>query len=241
MSLHIYQNEETLANGLAAWLAGNISLVLKTRERYSFVLSGGSTPKKLYHILARDYISKVDWGKVDFFFGDERFVPFDDDRNNGKMAYETLLTPLAIPEENIYRMPTQPTPEQAAADYEKTLKGYLRNNSDTTFDFTLLGMGADGHTLSVFPDSPLLDSNSDWVKSVFNTGDQLQRITLLPHLVNRSQTVAFMIKGADKAKTLYNVLGGKYEPAKLPARLIEPRDGILMWFIDRAAAGDILQ
>lgn len=240
MSLHIYSNEELLAKGLAEWIGGNINLVLRSQDRYSLVLSGGSTPVVLYQLLASEYKNKVDWGRVDFFWGDERYVPFDDKRNNGKMAFETLLYPLNIPEKNIYRIQTSLPPEDAASDYEKILKGYLKS-SDHTFDFTLLGMGGDGHTLSVFPNSPLLDNEMDWVKNVLNTKENLQRITLLPSLVNQSRNIAFMVKGADKAATLKEVIRGQYNPALYPSQLIKAEKGNLLWFTDEAAAEQLVK
>lgn len=216
-----------------------MNLVLKKKERYSFVLSGGSTPKKLYHILADDFKDKVDWQRVDFFWGDERYVPFDDDRNNGKMAYSSLLTPLGIPEKNIYRIPVSPTPENAAKQYEEILKKYLTNESDQRFDLALQGMGADGHTLSVFPGSVLLNNQTDWVQSVYNSGDQLQRITMLPHLVSHSANIIFMVSGKEKADTLKAVIGGEYNPSLYPSQLFRNNDNV-MWFLDEGSAQKLI-
>lgn len=240
-NVHIYPDEDALAHGLAEWLAGNIALVLKGQERYSFVLSGGHTPTKLYEVLAAEYRKQIEWDRIDFFWGDERYVPFDDERNNGRMAYAFLLSPLGIPEENIYRIKTGPTPEEAAGDYEGIIRKYFKRLSVRSFDFTLLGMGDDGHTLSVFPNSELIANGSVWVKNTVNRKENLPRITLLPLLVNQSGAIAFMVKGGSKAYALKHVLKGKFDPVNFPARLISSDYGRVNWFIDEAAAGGILK
>lgn len=240
-NIHIYPDEDTLTQGLAEWLAGNMALVLKKQERYSFVLSGGHTPKKLYEVLAREYRGQIEWDRIDFFWGDERYVPFDDERNNGRMAYASLLSPLGIPEENIYRIKTGPTPEEAARNYEGVIRKYFQKSSAQAFDFTLLGMGDDGHTLSVFPYSELVGNRSDWVKNTVNRKENLPRITLLPLLVNRSGAIAFMVKGVSKAYALEQVLKGKFDPVNFPAHLISSDKGRVNWFTDEAAAAAILK
>lgn len=239
MNLHIYKDGDKLAHGLAKWIAGNINLVLRSKERYSLVLSGGNTPRKLYGILAEEYAGNVDWQRVDFFWGDERYVTFEDERNNGKMALSALLSPLGIPDNHIYRIPTSPTPEEAALQYQNTLKRYLGEHPDVTFDLSLMGMGGDGHTLSVFPGSVLLNNETDWVKNVFNPRDRLQRISMLPAIVTRSAQIVFMVNGEEKADTLRQVLKGKYDPATLPSQLFRDMDSV-MWFTDEAAASGLL-
>lgn len=240
MSLHIYQDSDGLAEGLAGWIAANINLVLKNQSRYSFVLSGGSTPKKLYHILAAEYANAVDWKRVDFFWGDERYVPFTDDRSNARMAYDSLLTPLGIPGQHIFKMPTAPSPQEAADQYQSAVKSYLDPDGRFSFDLSLLGMGDDGHTLSIFPGSRLLREHARLVSHIFNPNDQLQRITLLPGIVNRSRTIVFMVQGAAKASMLQQVLSGSNQPEIYPSQIITAESGQLMWFIDEAAASRII-
>lgn len=239
MSLHIYKDASNLARGLAAWIAGDINLKLKEKPRYSLVLSGGSTPKKLYELLASKYADKVSWNRVDFFWGDERHVPYEDERNNGRMAYEALLQPLGIADDHIYMMRTDVAPEISAKNYEEILREYF-GESTISFDFTLLGMGTDGHTLSVFPDSPLLEDTTTWVRSVLNEKENLQRITLMPSLVNRSVNMAFMVSGEDKADMLHKVMRGAHEPKKYPSQLIKKKMGELQWFVDEGAASRLM-
>lgn len=240
-ALHIYVNNEVLAEGLADWIAADISLTLKSRKRYSFVLSGGNTPKALYKVLSARYKNLADWQRVDFFWGDERYVPFDDERNNGRMAFETLLTPLGIRPENIFRIETSPTPVEAAKKYNKTVFDYLGGADDFSFNLTLLGMGDDGHTLSVFPGSELAGNESDKITHTINKNTNLPRITMMPALVNRSHNIVFMLSGTGKAATLKEVMTGAYHPHQTPAQLIRPTKGNLHWFMDEAAAGEIME
>lgn len=239
--IHIYPDAETLAHGLAEWFAGNVALTLKTQPRYSFVLSGGHTPRHLYEVLAGEYRNRIEWEKIDFFWGDERYVPFDDERNNGRMAYSSLLTPLGIPEKNIFRMNTSPTPQDAAKEYDGVVRKYLEQTPNQAFDFSLLGMGDDGHTLSVFPGSELVDNHIAWVTNTVNHKENLPRITIMPLLINRSATIAFMISGANKAAALQEVLAGECNPHKYPAQLIKNGSRNSNWFIDTIAATNILR
>lgn len=239
MSLHIYKTPELLAEGLAAWIVGDINSVLYSGRRFSFVLSGGSTPKLLYEILATEYTNATDWSRVDFFWGDERFVPKDDSRNNAKMATDLLLNPLRIEKEQIFPIPTDNSPEDAVRVYEALLKGYFDPALPYSFDFVLLGMGKDAHTLSLFPGDELPEDKTAFVAHTFYKSDLLNRITLLPSIVNRSKTVSFMVQGADKADTLREVLNGSRHLKKYPAQNIAPADGNLLWFIDEAAAASL--
>ncbi len=237
MELHIAKDPQQLSENLAAWISNYVQEVLQEQERFTFVLSGGNTPKQLYQLLAKEpYRQMIPWEKIHFFWGDERAVPFEDDRNNAKMAYETLLTPLRIPEENIHVMRTDILPEAAAAEYEALLKEYF-SNSEVTFDLVLLGMGDDGHTLSLFPGLPIVQEQKAWAKSFFLTAQHMYRITLTAPVVNRSACVVFMATGAGKAITLKNVIEGTFNAEQFPSQLIRPQDGELHWFVDEAAAG----
>ena len=237
MELHIAKDPQQLSENLAAWVSNYILEVLQEQERFTFVLSGGNTPKQLYALLAKEpYNNMIPWEKIDFFWGDERAVPFNDDRNNAKMAYETLLTPLGIPEEHIHVMRTDMLPEESAAAYEKLLQQYF-NGSEITFDLVLLGMGDDGHTLSLFPGLPIVKEQKAWVKAFFLTAQHMYRITLTAPVVNRAACVVFMATGAGKAITLKNVIEGTFNAEQFPSQLIRPQDGELHWFVDEAAAG----
>lgn len=236
MELHITKDLQQLSENLAAWISNYIQEVLQEKERFTFVLSGGSTPKQLYTLLAKEpYSQMIAWERVHFFWGDERVVPFEDERNNARMAFETLLTPVGVPKENIHIMRTDVLPEVSAEAYEKILKEYF-GNSNTTFDLVLLGMGDDGHTLSLFPGTAVVREQKDWVKAFFLPAQHMYRVTLTAPVVNSAACVVFMATGSGKAVTLKNVIEGTFNAEQFPSQLIRPQEGELHWFVDEAAA-----
>jgi len=216
--------------------------------RFTVALSGGSTPKALYSLLAANYTDFV-WNRVFLFFGDERHVPPTDPDSNYRMVNEALLTKIAIPSENVFRVPAEnPAAAAAASDYESRLRRFFelrpeirpgdRPGEIPRFDLILLGMGPDGHTASLFPDSPALDEQSrlvvaNWVAK-FNT----YRITFTFPVLNRAAEVMFMASGADKADMLRQVLEGTSTPP-LPSQRVQPSDGKLLWMLDEAAAAQL--
>lgn len=236
MEIHIVEDAKRLSHDLALLISDLIGEVLKTEDRFTFVLSGGSTPKELYALLAKEpYITSIPWEKVHFFWGDERAVPFDDDRNNAKMCYEELLNHVQVPAENIHIMRTDIDPEKAAVEYENILKDYF-GDSDFTFDLVLLGMGDDGHTLSLFPGTQVIHETERWVSAFYLPAQDMYRITLTAPVVNAAKKVAFMAVGKGKAETLKNVLEGEVDLDKFPSQIIQPDKGQLHWFVDKQAA-----
>lgn len=234
--LHIAKDAKQLSEDLASWLGLYIQNVLSKKDRFTFVLSGGSTPKQLYTILAASpYSESIPWEKIHFFWGDERAVPFEDSRNNAKMAYEELLDKVGVKAEHIHVMRTDISAGESADEYEKILKQYF-DGQETTFDFVLLGMGDDGHTLSLFPGTPVIHEKNAWATSFFLPAQDMYRITLTAPVVNQAACVAFLAVGGGKAETLKHVLEGEYEPDVYPSQVIEPSKGELHWFIDEAAA-----
>ncbi|QRR01587.1 6-phosphogluconolactonase [Dyadobacter sandarakinus] len=239
MKLHIAKDSTQLSESLAAWMATYIADVLTTQDRFTLVLSGGSTPKQLYALLAATpYKELIHWEKVHFFWGDERAVPFEDERNNARMCFEALLDKVGVIRENIHVMRTDITPEESAAAYEQVLKSYF-SDSETTFDLTLLGMGDDGHTLSLFPGMPVVHEESAWATSFFLPAQDMHRITLTAPVVNKSAAVVFLAAGAGKAETLRQVLQGDLDVDKYPSQIISPENGQLHWFVDEAAAAGL--
>jgi 6-phosphogluconolactonase len=216
--------------------------------RFTVALSGGSTPKALYSLLAANYADFA-WNRIFLFFGDERHVPPTDADSNYRMVQESLLTKIAIPAENVFRVPAEnPDAAAAASDYEAQLRRFFellpgdrpgdRPGEFPRFDLILLGMGPDGHTASLFPDSPALDEQSrlvvaNWVAK-FNT----DRITFTFPVLNRAAEVMFLVSGADKADMLRQVLEGKNTPP-LPSQRVQPSDGKLLWLLDEAAAAKL--
>ncbi len=239
MKLHIYKNKEELSQALATWMCEVIESTLKEQEYFSLVLSGGSTPQLLYKALISDaFKDKINWSRIHVFWGDERAVPYSDDRNNAKMAHELLLNHVDIPATNVHIMRTDIEPNFSTDAYRKMLHDFF-DNTFTTFDLVLLGMGDDGHTLSLFPGSTIIEEHDHWVNSVYNSEQEMYRITLMPKIVNRAARIAFMAEGEKKAKMLQQVLQGPYEPSKFPAQIIKPDDGELHWFVDEAAAREL--
>lgn len=236
MELHIAKDTQQLSENLAAFISQRIQEVLQTKERFTFVLSGGNTPKSLYALLAKEpYIAMIPWERVHFFWGDERAVPFEDARNNAKMAFDVLLDKTNALPENIHVMRTDIEPEAAAAEYEATLRQYFKGE-DNTFDLVLLGMGDDGHTLSLFPGLPVVHEKKAWVKAFWLEAQDMYRITLTAPVTNLAACVVFMATGAGKALTLKSVIEGSANADQFPSQLIRPENGELHWFVDEAAA-----
>lgn len=239
MALHVYNTSDELSFAAAEWVVDQIKKTLQSQDRFTWLLSGGSTPKQLYHLLADEpFQSKVDWSKLHIFFGDERVVPFDDTRNNGKMAWESLLAHVPIPEKQIHFINTKGDVEQSTRQYEQLLRQYFAYTSQT-FDLALLGMGDDAHTLSLFPGSPLIHEKDQWVVSLYLPSQEMYRISLMPAVVNRSDKTMFLVSGSSKSTALRNVMNESHQPEKYPAQLIKPANNELHWFVDEAAAKDL--
>ncbi len=232
------KSREDIIGLLAAFICRRINEKLVIANRFTFALSGGSTPKVLFELLASRYRHKIDWKKVHFFWGDERCVPYNDERNNAHMAYDALLDHIPAQPKNIHVMDTTLPPGEAVRSYNKILKTYFEEKS-TSFDLTLLGLGDDGHTLSIFPGSLQELPPKEWVNIVFNKNDQLNRITLLPQIVNRSSDIVFLVTGAGKAVAVKSVIID--ENPSLPATLIRPEGGSLYWYLDDAAAHELTE
>lgn len=253
MQLIVTKNNDELNWQVAEWMVGYITEVLKEQDRFTIALSGGSTPKKLYQLLAsEDFKKSIEWQKLHVFWGDERYVPFSDDRNNAKMAFDTLLNHAAIPKSQIHIMRTDIPSEESANEYEEILKEYFREaasdklhaasratNSARTFDLVLLGLGDNVHTLSLFPGEEVIHEKKRWVRSVFVKEVNMQRITLTAPVVNLSRRIAFLVSGQDKADAVSHVLLNEYKPDMYPAQVIRPVNGELFWFLDEASAAKV--
>ena len=237
MELHVFQDPEAVCRALADWLVNLAADAVRERGRFSIALSGGSTPKRLYELLAtEDYRNRVDWETWHVFWGDERGVPFDDDRNNARMAHEALLDHVPIPPKQLHILRTDVAPESAAAEYEALLRDFFAE-SPVTFDLVLLGLGDDGHTLSLFPGTEVVEEDVVWVRTVFLENQQQFRLTLTAPMVNRAACVAFLVTGGGKAGVVKAVINGP--EGIFPAQRIHPDNGNLHWFLDEAAANDL--
>lgn len=240
-----YNDVEALSEAAAQEFLCCAEQAIEARGRFTIALSGGSTPKRLYHLLAtKPYRDRVDWGRVEIFWGDERCVPPDHSDSNYRMAREAMLAHLPIPDDHIHRMEGErPDLDAAARDYQAIIArvfGVEANAEPPAFDLVLLGMGPDGHTASLFPGTQALNERKAWV--VANPVPQLHttRLTLTLPILNRAREVLFLVAGADKAERWAEVLGPSYDSAPhLPAQLIRPT-GTLKWFADFAAADRLL-
>jgi len=235
MYLHVYKDANETVSALADWITSLIQKTLEVKDRFTIALSGGETPKKLYETLASTpYREKINWSKLHIFWGDERFVPFTDESSNAKMAYDNLLNKVKVPSEQVHKIWTDVSPAESAKQYEKILHEYF-DNKQTTFDLVLLGMGEDGHTLSLFPGSETLHDGEEWVTAV-HSKEKGDRITLLPAVVNRSSAILFLITGDNKAKVLQQIFKDPQQHHNYPAKLIQPLNNELHWFADKSAA-----
>lgn len=204
---------------------------------FSLVLSGGSTPKALYECLAADpYRSRLNWSKVEIFFGDERAVPPDHPDSNYLMAHMAMLSKLPIPEPNIHRIRTELEPEAAAIEYGKLLKTKFHDHGP---DLVLLGMGDDGHTASLFPETAALDEMNHRCVANFVPKLNTWRVTMTYPFLNRAKAVLILVAGAGKAQRVAEVLAGPRDPKRLPIQEIRPTHGTLTWLLDAAAAAKL--
>jgi 6-phosphogluconolactonase len=229
-----FEDSEALAHYVADWLC---ELVLASDDDFAVCLSGGSTPRRLYERLAEPIVaSRFPWHRAHWFWGDERFVPHDNPDSNYRMAWETFLSHVPVPSDHVHPIPTVDLlSTQAAAAYEATLKDfYGQDRLDSRrpiFDVTLLGIGGNGHTASLFPGDPTLEESQRWAVAVVGAESQA-RITLTYPVLNSSRDVAFLVTGAEKAKVLARAQSGD---RTMPTARIRPVGG-LHWFADRAAA-----
>ena len=234
-NVEVVADPQALAARVAEWVT---AMATAAEGRLRVALSGGSTPKALYALLASDkFRSRFPWRRVLWFWGDERFVPYDDPESNYRMAREAMLAKAPVPPENIHPIPTDGDPEEAARRYERTLKqAYGSPALDPArpfFDIMLLGLGEDGHTASLLPGDKLLDERQRWVAAVLHGRPEI-RVTLTYPLLESSRHVAFLVAGKGKAAALRRVRAGD---SRLPAARVHPV-GELTWFVDRAAAAE---
>jgi 6-phosphogluconolactonase len=201
--------------------------------RFSVALSGGNTPRALHTALAdAEFRGRISWDAVHFFWGDERVVPADHPDSNYRMAYETLLSKISVPQKNIHRVETELGAEGAADAYEKTLRRFFAGGAAPRFDLLLLGIGDDGHTASLFPGSPALHEEKRWVAATYAEKLKSERVTLTLPVLNAAANVIFLVSGEAKAKPARETRSAGSE---LPAAQVRPA-GRLLWILDRAAA-----
>jgi 6-phosphogluconolactonase len=214
-----------------------INDAIRRYGRCSLVLSGGSTPRTLYGLLASELRDQIPWTDVHLFWGDERYVSPSDPASNYRMAKEALLDHVPCPAGNVHPMPTQfPSPDAAARDYEGTLRGYFGSDWPH-FDLILLGLGEEGHTASLFPGSPALGERTRWVVAVKAPAEPPMRLTLTLPALTRAANISVLVAGSKKTGALHHVLTGTADPNTYPAAGVRSTEGTLIWWVDREAAG----
>ena len=238
--VHVSATADESARQAAELVAALSERAVRDRGRFAVALSGGSTPRRLHAVLAsEEYRQRISWPHWRIFWGDERAVRPDHDESNYRMARETLLDHVALSQAHVHRIPTEFDPARAASEYEQTIRQVLYEDIPV-FDLILLGMGDDGHTASLFPGGEALQEDrrlvaADWVPHL-----DAHRITFTLPLINRAAAVAFLVEGAHKAKMVRRVLNAKPGEEPLPSSLVQPTDGELHWFLDSAAAEQLV-
>ena len=240
-AIRTYPDLESVSHAAAEEFTDIGRAAIADTGRFAVVLAGGSTPRRLYERLAgTSFRGQIAWDKVEFFWGDERAVLPEHPDSNYRMANDAILKHLNIAKTRIHRMPAQqPDLDTAARDYQAEIASVFDTVSDgdvPCFDLVLLGMGADGHTASLFPHADALRETERWVVPTRMSQSDSLRLTLTPTIINNARNVLFLVAGADKAETLAQVCNGPYEPKRLPAQLIRPASGNITWLIDQSAA-----
>jgi 6-phosphogluconolactonase len=240
--IRILADANNIAQTAAAEFLDAARDAVREKDSFTVALAGGSTPKALYGLLVSNPLlqAKVPWSKIQFFFGDERHVPPDNAESNFRMASEAMLGKGPVDPKQVHRIKAEKrNAAQAAEEYEQELRTSFKLQADQfpRFDLVLLGMGPEGHTASLFPGTKALKEErrlvvSNWVGKLYT-----DRITLTPPALNNAARVIFMVHGEEKAPALKAVLEGPYEPEQLPAQLIQPKQGKVLWLVDPAAAG----
>ena len=231
----VFSNKEEITPYAANIFVAAAQNAIQKRGRFLVALTGGSSPVAIYKLLSTpEYKAKIDWENIFVFWGDERWVPLDDERSNAKMSSDHLLNHVGIPKSNLFPMYKQGfSPEEYALQYEKLIKSLTGEQGQ--FDLILLGMGDDGHTASLFPGEAVLHENNKWVSAYYLESQSMHRITLTAPFINRAKEIVVITFGENKAHALNEVLYGDYNPEKYPMQLIKPLDGKLLFLTDQAA------
>lgn len=233
--LSIWPDAATLTAEAARRFTAAARSAIAARGRFTVALAGGSTPRALYRRLIDQPIA---WEHVHVFWGDERCVPPDHADSNYRMAFDTLLSKVAIPADHIHRLRGELDPARAANAYEVELRAMLPTTG-ASFDLVLLGLGADAHTASLFPGTDAIHEQQRWVIGHFVQALNVSRLTLTPPVLNAAKHLVFLVVGADKAAAVRSVFHAAFNPDQYPAQIIAPRHGQLTWLLDRAAAANL--
>jgi 6-phosphogluconolactonase len=235
---------DDLAAAAAAYFIETAAAAVRANGRFTVALSGGATPNGVFALLAtKPFRSRVSWSAAHVFWGDERCVPPEDPRSNYRAAFEILLSHVPIPAANLHRMRGEIDPAEGAAEYEVALRSHFATPSGAPrfapgarFDLTMLGVGTDGHTASLFPDSNAVNETRRWVAPAYAQVAETWRLTLTLPVINASAKVLFLLSGEDKRPIARRILHASDDGALLPAQRVMPVEGETMWLLDAAAA-----
>jgi 6-phosphogluconolactonase len=242
--IRIHRDSQAWAEAAAEFVSEVGKDAVRTNGRFLIALSGGTTPETLYRALTSPaFADRFDWSRTTFFFSDERCVPLDDPRSNYALAKKSLFTPLNIMPSQVYRMAGESSDPQAAAfEYEQQLRLATKTSSSNqpSLDLVLLGLGEDGHTASLFPGATILRDHQRVIAATQSPKDPPNRLTMTLAAINRASVILFLVTGIGKAGVVRAILDPRTEAERqLPAALVSPEEGRLIWFLDRAAAAEL--
>ena len=234
--IHVYLNKEKLVAATAERVINLIGQAIQENGLCNIALAGGNTPHEVYSMLAANsYRDRVDWNGLHIFWGDERMVPPEHQDSNFRMVQQTLLEHIKIPDGNVHRIRGEITPEQAAAEYTELLHDHFREDSPH-FDLILLGIGEDGHTASLFPDTDAIEECERHTVAVFVPRLNTWRVTLTLPVLNAAREVIFLVSGSSKSNIIQRIMSVKQPTKDLPATMVNPENGTLRWILDSEAA-----
>lgn len=233
MEIKIFENPEATARAFASFLLAEHH----KKDQLNIALSGGSTPKLLFDIMASEFADDFNWSKLHFYWGDERCVPPTDDESNYKMTHERLLSKVDIPEQNVHRVLGENDPEAEAIRYGEEIRNNLPHKDGLpVFDVVILGMGGDGHTVSIFPHQMELLNDPRVCAIGINPDSGQQRVTLTGPVINQADCVCFLVTGSGKAERIDEIFNRKGAYSSYPAAHVASVSGMLNWYMDEAAA-----
>lgn len=235
-NIHVFENRDELSDFFAREISEKVK-EKPSKETFSIALSGGSTPKHIFHYLSLHYNQKINWERVKFFWGDERCVSPEHPESNFRMTRENLLDHINIPEDNIFRIKGENEPSSEAKNYEKMIMKNIPSLNDIpVFDYIMLGLGDDGHTVSIFPDQLNLFDTDKLTGVATNPYTGQKRITITGQLINNARKIAFLVTGKAKAEMVKTIVEKKQGWQDLPASRVNPSFGDLLFLLDKEAA-----
>jgi len=239
--IQVLPDLESVSRAAAELLVKQALEAISERGLFSLVLSGGETPRRMYELLSKEaFRDRLPWEQVHVFWGDERCVPSDDPRSNEHMVRQALLDHVSIPATQIHPIHCTRPHRGTAEEYQAVIRAFFKDRQPR-FDLILLGLGGDGHTASLFPKTNVLDERACWVAELYVDGQDFHRVTLTVPIINQAAMVAFLVVGGSKARVLQEVLEGPFDPYRLPAQLIHPASGKMIWLVDEEAAASLQQ